>query len=142
MHGAIGRGIDRFFCTSNRDGNASENSWRRQWRGATLRSVWLMEPSDNEFYCSIMTRQRFPLIYRSYIAPFASRLWQILNLQIYFMMHLQREYWVSNKNDYAINNQYCFLWSYTFVFINNYKHMRLIIIIYLQKVTLCIIKFN
>lgn len=35
---------ERSFCTLDRDDSASENNSQRQWRVATLRSVWLIEP--------------------------------------------------------------------------------------------------
>lgn len=131
MREAIETGTERFFCTSNRDGNASENSSWRQWRGATLRSVWLIEPSDNEFYCPTMTRERFPLIYSNHIAPFASHMQQILNLQIYFTMHIFRKnteysikYIIKYIIDNVINNQYYFLWLYLCL-LNNYKRVKL-----------------
>lgn len=66
------------FCISNRDGNASENSTPRQWcvwRDLKIRTAYrAVPPSDNEFYCPTMTRERSsPLIYRSRNATLAFR---------------------------------------------------------------------
>lgn len=89
MRRAIRRGIERLFCTSNRDGNASENNSRRQWRGATLRSVWLIE---------LFLRLKMNFIVRPWrgnssslsIAIISPHLRQILNLQILWCMSSER----------------------------------------------------
>lgn len=120
IRGAIGKGTERSFCTSNRDGNASENSSSETMACGDLKICTArraVPSSDNEFYCPTMTRERFSLIYRSHGVALLTLLQ--ISVQIFSCMCLRNEQERMHKQKAVHRTLICIVelitWQCTFI---------------------------